>query len=221
MVHRVSAAPPPAGACTARLLVQPPKAGRVVLASGSVPGRALDLGLYFWRGVLGAGAGAFFGGYLCGGIMDHKQKLKPFVSDYKALGEAAALADLDLACQAALHHMRKGDEMAMLRQSSYHVSALLQKGTTGRAFRNRTLLHRIEFENALDRHALDFMDLEVTFDEDGHVARAIITGYLCLQSRDLSSRDPLGNHLTVAFHSPAKQMIAAGKPILTPVLDLK
>jgi hypothetical protein len=27
--------------------------------------------------------------------------------------------------------------------------------------------------------------------------------------------------LVVAFHSPSKQMIAAGEPVLTPVVDLK
>ncbi|WP_141343364.1 hypothetical protein [Bradyrhizobium sp. USDA 3458] len=48
-------------------------------------------------------------------MTSHKEKLKAHLLEYRVLGEDAALSDLDLACQAALHHMRNGDTMAIVR----------------------------------------------------------------------------------------------------------
>jgi hypothetical protein len=60
-------------------------------------------------------------------MTDHKQKLRTYLADHRALGEAAALQDLDLACEAALYPMRNGDKMAAIRADSLRDLPLLAR----------------------------------------------------------------------------------------------
>jgi len=60
-------------------------------------------------------------------MKDHKAELKSYLSDYKVLGEIAAMNDLDLACQAALVHMRRGDDQAMIGSENLKGLALVAR----------------------------------------------------------------------------------------------
>ena len=68
------------------------------------------------------------GRYLWGDVMtSHFEALKSYLSDYRALGEAAALADFESVCQAALHSMRNGQDMVMMRAKNLQELPLVAR----------------------------------------------------------------------------------------------